>query len=123
MRFKASANQLLSLGTMAMLGAVGCLSIAMLRLIAVDFSHDQSRFRAYRWGEDGIAGVCDTHGRFNIGFSFWNEKEYELCTHALFSNKRSPFLKERLFGLSNPQGNHGESVKEAHFHLDNVPTV
>jgi hypothetical protein len=45
------------------------------RLIGLDFTHHQSRFRAYRWGEDGIAGVCDTHGRFNIGFSFWNEKE------------------------------------------------
>ncbi|KAF2404986.1 glycoside hydrolase family 63 protein-like protein [Trichodelitschia bisporula] len=72
------------------------------------FSHDQSRKRAYRWGEDGIAGVSDSHGFQNIAFSFWNEKD--------------DFLKERLFGLSNPQGNHGESLKEAHFHLDNIPT-
>ncbi|KAL0258932.1 hypothetical protein SLS55_006437 [Diplodia seriata] len=72
------------------------------------FSHDMSRSRAYRWGEDGIAGVSDTHGLQNITFAFWNEKD--------------DFLKERLFGLSNPQGNHGESVKEAHFHLDNTPT-
>lgn len=72
------------------------------------FSHDQARSRAYRWGEDGIAGVCDTHGRFNIAFSFWNEQD--------------AFLKERLFGLSNPQGNHGESVKEAYFHVDNIPS-
>ncbi|KAK8037019.1 cytoplasmic protein [Apiospora marii] len=71
------------------------------------FSHDHARSRAFRWGEDGIAGVSDTHGLQNIAFSFWNEED--------------PFLKERLFGLSNPQGNHGESVKEAHFHLDNTP--
>lgn len=72
------------------------------------FPHDHARSRAYRWGEDGIAGVCDTHGFENIAFAFWNEQD--------------PFLKERLFGLSNPQGNHGESIKEAHFHLDNTPT-
>ncbi|KLU81536.1 hypothetical protein MAPG_00622 [Magnaporthiopsis poae ATCC 64411] len=71
------------------------------------FPHDHARARAYRWGEDGIAGVCDTHGMQNIAFAFWNEQD--------------PFLKERLFGLSNPQGNHGESIKEAHFHLDNLP--
>ncbi|KAK8107162.1 glycoside hydrolase family 63 [Apiospora kogelbergensis] len=71
------------------------------------FSHDHARSRAFRWGEDGIAGVSDTHGLQNIAFAFWNEED--------------PFLKERLFGLSNPQGNHGESVKEAHFHLDNTP--
>ncbi|KAL1884367.1 hypothetical protein VTK73DRAFT_61 [Phialemonium thermophilum] len=72
------------------------------------FPHDHARSRVYRWGEDGIAGVCDTHGLQNIAFAFWNEQD--------------PFLKERLFGLSNPQGNHGESIKEAHFHLDNTPT-
>ncbi|KAJ1338014.1 putative isomerase [Microdochium nivale] len=72
------------------------------------FSHDDARSRTYRWGEDGIAGVCDTHGLQNIAFSFWNEED--------------PFLKERLFGLSNPQGNHGEGVREAYFHLDNTPT-
>ncbi|KAL9001383.1 MAG: hypothetical protein Q9169_000274 [Polycauliona sp. 2 TL-2023] len=72
------------------------------------FTHDHARSRAFRWGEDGIAGVCDSHGLQNIAFSFWNEKD--------------DFLKERLFGLSNPQGNHGESIKEAHFHLDNTPT-
>lgn len=72
------------------------------------FSYDHSRSRTYRWGEDGIAGVSDTHGLENIAFAFWNEKD--------------DFLKERLFGLSNPQGNHGESIKEAHFHLDNTPT-
>jgi len=72
------------------------------------FSHDMSRSRAYRWGEDGIAGVSDTHGLMNIAFAFWNEKD--------------DFLKERLFGLSNPQGVHGESIKECHFHLDNTPS-
>ncbi|KAF1808757.1 hypothetical protein P152DRAFT_208283 [Eremomyces bilateralis CBS 781.70] len=72
------------------------------------FPHDDARSRAYRWGEDGIAGVCDTHSLQHIAFSFWNGKD--------------PYLKERLFGLSNPQGNHGESIKEAHFHLDNTPT-
>ena len=72
------------------------------------FSHDHARSRAYRWGEDGIAGVCDTHGRQNVAFAFWNEKD--------------DFLKERFFGLSNPQGNHGESVKECYWHLDNTPT-
>ncbi|KAG5977597.1 hypothetical protein E4U56_007348 [Claviceps arundinis] len=71
------------------------------------FTHDHARSRAFRWGEDGIAGVSDTHGFQNIAFSFWNEED--------------DFLKERLFGLSNPQGNHGESVKEAHFHVDNTP--
>lgn len=72
------------------------------------FTHDMARSRAFRWGEDGIAGVSDSHGKQNIAFAFWNEKD--------------DFLKERLFGLSNPQGNHGESLKEAHFHLDNTPT-
>ncbi|OJD17234.1 hypothetical protein AJ78_02671 [Emergomyces pasteurianus Ep9510] len=72
------------------------------------FTYDDARSRTYRWGEDGIAGVSDTHGLQNIAFAFWNEKD--------------DFLKERLFGLSNPQGNHGESIKEAHFHLDNTPT-
>ncbi|MCJ1402242.1 hypothetical protein MMC11_005462 [Xylographa trunciseda] len=72
------------------------------------FTHDDARKRTFRWGEDGIAGVCDTHGLQNVAFAFWNEKD--------------DFLKERLFGLSNPQGNHGESIKEAHFHLDNTPT-
>ncbi|KAL1894303.1 hypothetical protein Cpir12675_003731 [Ceratocystis pirilliformis] len=72
------------------------------------FTHDDARSRTYRWGEDGIAGVCDSHGRQNIAFAFWNGKD--------------KFLKERLFGLSNPQGNHGESIKEAHFHVDNTPT-
>ena len=72
------------------------------------FSHDAARSRAFRWGEDGIAGVSDTHCLQNVAFAFWNGED--------------DFLKERLFGLSNPQGNHGESIKEAHFHLDNTPS-
>jgi len=72
------------------------------------FTYDMARSRAFRWGEDGIAGVSDTHGRMNIAFAFWNENDGH--------------LKERLFGLSNPQGVHGESIKECHFHLDNTPT-
>ncbi|KAI9680199.1 MAG: hypothetical protein M1829_001436 [Trizodia sp. TS-e1964] len=72
------------------------------------FPHEHARSRTFRWGEDGIAGVSDSHGLQNIAFAFWNGKD--------------EFLKERLFGLSNPQGNHGESIKEAHFHLDNTPT-
>lgn len=75
----------------------------------VDFPHDHARSRTFRWGEDGIAGVSDSHGLLNIAFSFWNEQD--------------GYLKERLFGLSNPEGNHGESIKECHFHLDNTPTV
>ncbi|KAI9753805.1 MAG: hypothetical protein M4579_004986 [Chaenotheca gracillima] len=72
------------------------------------FPHEHARSRAFRWGEDGIAGVSDSHGLQNVAFAFWNEKD--------------DYLKERLFGLSNPEGNHGESIKEAHFHLDNTPT-
>ncbi|PLB55845.1 family 63 glycoside hydrolase [Aspergillus steynii IBT 23096] len=72
------------------------------------FPHDHARKRAYRWGEDGIAGVSDDHGFQNIAFAFWNGID--------------PFLKERLFGLSNSEGVHGESVKEVYFHLDNVPS-
>ncbi|CAK1355315.1 hypotheticalsprotein [Cercospora beticola] len=72
------------------------------------FTYDMARSRAFRWGEDGIAGVSDTHGRLNFAFAFWNGKDGH--------------LKERLFGLSNPQGVHGESIKECHFHLDNTPT-
>jgi hypothetical protein len=55
-------------------GEDGFVDISLLTAF-LDFSHDHARSRAYRWGEDGIAGVCDTHGQLNIGFSFWNEKE------------------------------------------------
>jgi hypothetical protein len=72
------------------------------------FDFEQSHYRAYRWGEDGIAGISDNRQRLCFSLAFWNE--------------RDPFLKERLFGLSNSQGNHGEDVKECYFHLDNTPT-
>jgi hypothetical protein len=72
------------------------------------FPHDHARSRAYRWGEDGIAGVCDA---FQL-----------LCFAPAFWNGRDPILKERLFGLTAHEGNHGEDVKELYFPLDNTPT-
>lgn len=70
--------------------------------------HDHARSRAYRWGEDGLLGWCDRECRLCFALALWNE--------------RDPVLKERLFGLSNPQGNHGEDVKECYFYLDSTPT-
>jgi hypothetical protein len=70
--------------------------------------HDLARSKAYRWGEDAIAGVCD---RYQL-----------LCLAPVFWNGRDPILKERLFGLTPREGNHGEDVKEAYFHLDNTPS-
>ncbi len=70
--------------------------------------HDLARSKAYRWGEDGIAGICD---RYQL-----------LCFAPVFWNERDPILKERLFGLTAHEGNHGEDVKEYYFHLDNTPT-
>ena len=72
------------------------------------FTHDQARSRAYRWGEDGIAGVCDERQRLCLSLALWNGAD--------------PILKERMFGLSNGQGNHGEDVKEYWFYLDSTPT-
>jgi len=72
------------------------------------FPHDMSRSRAYRWGEDGLLGLCDRQGRLCFSVALWNGND--------------PFLKERLFGLDNHQGNHGEDVKEAYFYLDSTPT-
>jgi hypothetical protein len=72
------------------------------------FSFEQSHYRAYRWGEDGIAGISDNHQRLCFSLSMWNGND--------------PFLKERLYGLTNTQGNHGEDGKEYYFHLDNTPT-
>ena len=72
------------------------------------FPHDHARSRAYRWTEDGIAGICDNHQRLCLAFAFWNG--------------RDPILKERLFGVGGNEGNHGEDVKEYYFYLDNVPT-
>ncbi|HTV58177.1 MAG TPA: glucosidase [Verrucomicrobiae bacterium] len=70
--------------------------------------HDHARSRAYRWGEDGIAGICDRHQHICFAFAFWNGKD--------------TILKERLFGLSNQEGNHGEDVKEYYYYLDATPT-
>jgi hypothetical protein len=72
------------------------------------FTHDQARSRAYRWGEDGLAGVSDDHQVLCFALALWNG--------------RDPILKERLFGLTNSEGNHGEDVKEYYFYLDNTPT-
>ena len=72
------------------------------------FPHDQARSRAYRWGEDGIAGISDNHQRLCLAVALWNGQD--------------PILKERLFGLTGPQGNHGEDVKEYYFYLDSTPT-
>lgn len=72
------------------------------------FPHDQARSRVYRWGDDGIGGITDRFGRICFSFAFWNEKD--------------PILKERFFGLTNTQGNHGEDVKEIYYHLDCTPT-
>jgi hypothetical protein len=73
------------------------------------FPHDQARSRAYRWGEDGLLGICDTGGRLCLALALWNE--------------RDPILKERLFGLTGPEGNHGEDVKECYYYLDATPTA
>src|SRR5436189_2625863 len=72
------------------------------------FTHDQARSRAYRWGEDGLAGISDDHQRLCFALALWNGKD--------------PILKERLFGLTNSEGNHGEDVKEYYFYLDSTPT-
>ncbi|MFZ5862656.1 MAG: MGH1-like glycoside hydrolase domain-containing protein [Nitrospirota bacterium] len=72
------------------------------------FPHDHARSRVYRWGEDGIAGISDNHQRLCFALALWNG--------------RDPILKERLFGLSGNEGNHGEDVKECYWYLDNTPT-
>ena len=72
------------------------------------FPHDQARSRAYRWGEDGLAGICDRYQLLVFALALWNE--------------RDPILKERLFGLVPAEGNHGEDVKEYYFYLDSTPT-
>ncbi|GAA0255231.1 glucosidase [Saccharothrix mutabilis subsp. mutabilis] len=73
------------------------------------FTHDQARYRAYRWGEDGLAGISDDKQRLCLALALWNGVD--------------PILKERLFGLTNAEGNHGEDVKECYFHLDATPTA
>src|SRR5437868_1786944 len=72
------------------------------------FPHDHARSRAYRWNEDGLAGICDRHQRICFALALWN--------------RRDPILKERLFGLTGSEGNHGEDVKEYYYFLDNTPT-
>src|SRR5205823_5794341 len=72
------------------------------------FSHDHARSRAYRWGEDGLAGISDD--------------TQQLCFAVALWNGRDPILKERLFGLTNDEGNHGEDVKELYYYLDATPT-
>jgi len=72
------------------------------------FTHDQARSRAYRWGEDGLAGISDNHQRLCFAIALWNG--------------RDPILKERAFGLTGKEGNHGEDVKEYYFYLDNLPS-
>jgi hypothetical protein len=72
------------------------------------FTHDQARSRAYKWGEDGIAGFCDDGQRLCVAIALWNGAD--------------PILKERMFGLTNAEGNHGEDVKEYYFYLDATPT-
>src|SRR3982750_3345898 len=72
------------------------------------FPHDQARSRAYHWGEDGLAGISDDRQRLCFALALWNGKD--------------PILKERLFGLTNSEGNHGEDVKEYYFYLDSTPT-
>src|SRR5678816_1181826 len=72
------------------------------------FSHDQARSRAYRWGEDGLGGISDDTQRLCFALALWNE--------------RDPILKERVFGLTNSEGNHGEDAKEYYYYLDATPT-
>src|ERR1700687_5931412 len=72
------------------------------------FPHDHARSRTYRWGEDGLLGISDRHQYICFALALWNEKD--------------PFLKERLCGLTGPQGNHGEDVKELYYYLDSTPT-
>jgi len=72
------------------------------------FPHDHARSRAYRWGEDGLLGISDRECRLCFGLALWNGNDH--------------ILKERLFGLSGPEGNHGEDVKECYFYLDSTPT-
>src|SRR3954465_9090511 len=71
-------------------------------------SHDDARSRTYRWGEDGLAGQSDEHQQMCFALALWNEQD--------------PILKERLYGLTNSEGNHGEDVKEYYFYVDNLPT-
>ena len=88
-------------------GAPSARTTARRRRVGV-FPHDHARSRAYRWNEDGLAGICDRHQRICFALALWNG--------------RDPILKERLFGLTGNEGNHGEDVKEYYFYLDSTPT-
>ena len=72
------------------------------------FPHDHARSRAYRWNEDGLAGYCNRFQNICLSLALWNEQD--------------PYLKERLFGLANEEGNHGEDVKEYYYYLDGLPS-
>src|SRR5438309_5806722 len=72
------------------------------------FPHDHARSRAYRWNEDGLGGICDRHQEICFAMALWNGKD--------------PIPKERLFGLTGSEGNHGEDVKELYYYLDSTPT-
>ena len=72
------------------------------------FPHDHARSRAYRWNEDGLAGICDDQQRLCFALALWNEHD--------------PILKEQLFGLDGPEGNHNKDVKKYYFYLDSTPT-
>lgn len=74
----------------------------------LNFTHEGATWRTYRWGEDGLLGICDRQCRLCFGLALWNGKD--------------PILKERLFGLTGPEGNHGEDVKEAYYYLDSTPS-
>lgn len=71
-------------------------------------THDMARSKTYRWGEEGIAGICDNEQLLCFGIALWNKKDH--------------IIKERFFGLNNNEGNHGEDVKELYYYLDNIPT-
>src|SRR5271157_1164514 len=78
------------------------------RCVGLYFTHDQARSRAYHWGEDGLAGISDDKQRLCFSLALWNGKD--------------PILKERIYGLTNSEANHGEDVKEYYFYLDSTPT-
>ncbi len=100
------------------------------------FPHDHARSRAYRWGEDGIAGFGDDQLYLCLGLALWNgayrwgedgiagfgDDQLYLCLGLALWNERDPILKERLFGLTNSEGNHGEDVKELYYYLDGTPS-
>ena len=103
-------SQLETLGTLLVRAPVehGARRLQCLRHAWDSFPHDHARSRAYRWGEDGLGGISDRHQYICFALALWNGKD--------------PILKERLFGLTGNEGNHGEDVKEYYFYLDSTPT-